>query len=890
VKRRLGGLVASVALAAGMLVPMTAEPAAPAVTVRGDVMGFGVTLPSQAQINLIAAQGVKWIRLGHQWDWVTGNVTPANTNPASWTGWADLENRINWAHAAGLKVLVMAQATPWWANGQSYTANASHNGFYYPDAAHLPDWANYVNGIAARGADAIEVWNEPNDVAFAKPTVSPPFPGVDAARQAALQRYTYDHVKPLHPSVLIISGGTAAGASDGSFGNYCTQNTAPGDPAQFLLDEYLATPPAYNGNRGFAGSFDGLGYHPYAAEPMGAAPPAYCFNGAERTRALFDLTAFFGDRKPVWLTEFGTLTDGPFGAGEVEAAARYDEYFAKFDDLRARGVPIAQYFPFTIQDGPNPNADPADGYGVYDVNGVEEPAAPKIRTEAARAADTTAPSISQRAIGHIRGETGTVSASATWSTNELSTTHVDYGLTASYGSTVEATKLDTAHSIAVAGLQPGKTYHYRIQSADALGNTATSGDATFIAGLEFQPVQPTQILDTRNNIAGCYRPNNTPVTCSRIPGNNQPLTVQVTGAGGVPSGASAAVLLVSTFTPAANSSMVVYPSDSPDPGTRDLTLNTGQVSSNTVYAELGPDGRVTIDPNTATDVTIVVQGYFESPPGAAGGGYTPINASRIADSRGTPPTGSCTPSPCSPLTAGSTKSIQVTGQGGVPASGLSAAVLAITVTGTSATGFAQAYPTGTTRPNARSISYAANDTVTSTVTTKLSAGGAFDLYSFGGNLSYFVDVVGYYASASGSGSDFVPTVSTRIADTRPSSSVPGVCQPGAVACPALVPGAETMTLQVSGQGGVPATGVTAVSVNVTAINTNTAAGYLKIGATGTTPTRMVSYAAGETTSSSLVVRAASNGQLVFTVAPENSANPSAAQVLVEVTGWFVPPT
>src|SRR4051794_25327290 len=139
---------------------MTAEPAAPAVTVRGDVMGFGVTLPSQAQINLIAAQGVKWIRLGHQWDWVTGNVTPANTNPASWTGWADLENRINWAHAAGLKVLVMAQATPWWANGQSYTANASHNGFYYPDAAHLPDWANYVNGIAARGADAIEVWNE----------------------------------------------------------------------------------------------------------------------------------------------------------------------------------------------------------------------------------------------------------------------------------------------------------------------------------------------------------------------------------------------------------------------------------------------------------------------------------------------------------------------------------------------------------------------------------------------------------------------------------------------------------------------------------------------------------------------------------------------------------
>src|SRR5206468_10946597 len=84
----------------------------------------------------------------------------------------------------------------------------------------------------------------------------------------------------------------------------------------------------------------------------------------------------------------------------------------------------------------------------------------------------------------ISGVTATAVAATSgtiqWTTNEASDSQVEYGLTASYGST---TTLDatprTAHSVALSGLTDGTTYHYRVKSKDAAGNLATSADSTF---------------------------------------------------------------------------------------------------------------------------------------------------------------------------------------------------------------------------------------------------------------------------------------------------------------------------------------------------------------------------------------------------------------------------
>lgn len=90
--------------------------------------------------------------------------------------------------------------------------------------------------------------------------------------------------------------------------------------------------------------------------------------------------------------------------------------------------------------------------------------------------DTTAPTLSSIAAGGITSTGATIS----WSTNEAATSQVEYGVTTSYGSSSALNStLVTSHSRVLNNLNPSTTYHYRVISRDAAGNTGTSGDRTF---------------------------------------------------------------------------------------------------------------------------------------------------------------------------------------------------------------------------------------------------------------------------------------------------------------------------------------------------------------------------------------------------------------------------
>jgi Concanavalin A-like lectin/glucanases superfamily/Bacterial Ig domain/Lysyl oxidase/Purple acid Phosphatase, N-terminal domain len=72
------------------------------------------------------------------------------------------------------------------------------------------------------------------------------------------------------------------------------------------------------------------------------------------------------------------------------------------------------------------------------------------------------------------------SARVTWTTDLPSTTQVEYGPTSSYGwSTPLVTTPVTAHSASITGLAAETTYHYRVVSRDAAGNTTRSPDFLF---------------------------------------------------------------------------------------------------------------------------------------------------------------------------------------------------------------------------------------------------------------------------------------------------------------------------------------------------------------------------------------------------------------------------
>ena len=92
------------------------------------------------------------------------------------------------------------------------------------------------------------------------------------------------------------------------------------------------------------------------------------------------------------------------------------------------------------------------------------------------ATDTTAPALSAVTAGTLTGNSATI----TWTTNEASTSQVEYGLTTAYGSlTTLDTSLITSHSVALSSLIGSTTYNYRVYSRDAAGNRAISANATF---------------------------------------------------------------------------------------------------------------------------------------------------------------------------------------------------------------------------------------------------------------------------------------------------------------------------------------------------------------------------------------------------------------------------
>ncbi|HEY0961602.1 MAG TPA: fibronectin type III domain-containing protein [Pseudomonadales bacterium] len=106
--------------------------------------------------------------------------------------------------------------------------------------------------------------------------------------------------------------------------------------------------------------------------------------------------------------------------------------------------------------------------------------------------------------------TGSSSVKVNWSTNEPAQQRVEYGLTTAYErvTTISAT-FDMHHAVELAGLSPGKVYHYRVRSRDAAGNVATSPDYTITAGTPLSgtpaPIAWTETVNTFGDANGWVR-------------------------------------------------------------------------------------------------------------------------------------------------------------------------------------------------------------------------------------------------------------------------------------------------------------------------------------------------------------------------------------------------
>ncbi|MBI4392596.1 MAG: fibronectin type III domain-containing protein [Euryarchaeota archaeon] len=96
--------------------------------------------------------------------------------------------------------------------------------------------------------------------------------------------------------------------------------------------------------------------------------------------------------------------------------------------------------------------------------------------------DTTAPEIT--AVGSTPS---IVSAIVRWTTDDTSDSTVEYGPTASYGSTTTRVETVTSHSVTLMGLSQSTTYHFRVRSTNLNALESALGDFTFTTGSDVTP-------------------------------------------------------------------------------------------------------------------------------------------------------------------------------------------------------------------------------------------------------------------------------------------------------------------------------------------------------------------------------------------------------------------
>ena len=91
--------------------------------------------------------------------------------------------------------------------------------------------------------------------------------------------------------------------------------------------------------------------------------------------------------------------------------------------------------------------------------------------------------------------------------------------------------------------------------------------------------------------------------------------------------------------------------------------------------------------------------------------------------------------------------VQVAGRAGVPVSGVTAAVVNVTVAGASAGGFLTVYPSGVNQPTASNVNFTAGQTIANLATVKLGSDGKIRLTNnSSGPVHLLADIAGYYVA------------------------------------------------------------------------------------------------------------------------------------------------
>lgn len=379
----------------------------------------------------------------------------------------------------------------------------------------------------------------------------------------------------------------------------------------------------------------------------------------------------------------------------------------------------------------------------------------------------------------------------------------------------------------------------------------TGAATTSSSGSSYVPLSsPHRILDTR--VTG------TPLA----PNSSRDLSVA--GMHSVPADATAVVLNVTVTGSDGWSYLTVYPAGESPPNVSTLDFTTGETVANLTVVQVGSRGQIAIYNAVGTvQVILDLEGYFEvASRSGTTGSYVPLTPARIADTRA----GSREPNSGDPLTPGGSLAVQVEGEGGVPATGLSAVALNVTLTDTTQSSYLTAYPTGNAVPLSSNLNWQTGDTLANSVIVPVGTDGQVSFYNFRGDADLVVDVVGYFSDGSGT-----PSGASLYHPMNPLAGLDaGTLEPN-----------SALGEQVAGADGI-SLAADAVVANLTSINATEPNLFSVVPEQPIPATSGLSFAAGQTVGSLVVATLdAAGGAGIYDAS-------GTAHAQVDVFGYFQP--
>jgi uncharacterized protein YraI len=238
----------------------------PATTLPPTTTGFelGGQTHTLSRPDIMRSASMTWVKFQFKWS--------PGSDPNSVAG------LINLGHANGFRVLISAP-------GPSYPSSIDYAGY-----------VAFLRGVAALGADAIEVWNEMNlDREWPRGQISP------ASYVTNMLAPAYREIKAANPNTIVISGALAP--------------TGVNIPGEVMSDDiYLA------GMRdaGAASYMDCVGVHHNAGATSPSATTGHPADGGGGHYSWYygptvNLYAGIFPTRPVCLTEIGYLTSHGYG-------------------------------------------------------------------------------------------------------------------------------------------------------------------------------------------------------------------------------------------------------------------------------------------------------------------------------------------------------------------------------------------------------------------------------------------------------------------------------------------------------------------------------------------------------------------------------------------------